>query len=78
LAKIGNRVIVGLLSDWKTAIASESFTKNALDCIGDDRILNHAYRVLGGRPEIVLEVVNDLVPEELRRRLSQMSTPSKH
>ncbi|MFN2292500.1 MAG: hypothetical protein ACK2UC_15010, partial [Anaerolineae bacterium] len=78
LASLGNRVVVGLLSDWKTALTSEALTKNALDSIEDDRVLNHAYRVLGGRPEIVLEVVNDLVPEELRRRLSDMSTPSEN
>jgi uncharacterized protein (DUF362 family) len=77
LASLGNRVVVGLLSDWKTALTSEALTKNALDSIGDDRALNHAYRVLGGRPEIALEVVNDLVPEDLQRRLSEMSTPSE-
>jgi len=73
LASIGNRVVVGLLSDWKTALTSETFTKNALDSIGDDRVLNHAYQVLDGRPEIALEVANDLVPEDLRQRLSAMS-----
>ena len=78
LAWFGNRVVVGLLSDWRVALASEPFTKNALDCIGDDRALNHAYRVLGGRPEIVLEAANDLVPEDLQRRLGRMSTPSEN
>jgi uncharacterized protein (DUF362 family) len=77
LASVGNRVVVGLLSDWKTALASEALTKNALDSIGDDRVLNHAYWVLGGRPEIALEAVNDLVPEDLQRRLSESSTQSK-
>jgi uncharacterized protein (DUF362 family) len=73
LASMGNRVVVGLLSDWKTALTSEAFTKNELDSIGDDRVLNHAYEVLGGRPEIALEVANDLVPEDLWQRLSEMS-----
>jgi uncharacterized protein (DUF362 family) len=76
LANLGNRVVVGLLSNWKTALTSEALSKSALDSIGDDRVLNHAYRVLGGRPEIALEVVNDLVPEDLRRRLNEMSMPS--
>jgi uncharacterized protein (DUF362 family) len=78
LARFGNRVVVGLLSDWKTALTSEALTKNALDSIGDDWGLNHAHRVLGGRPEIALKVVNDLVPEDLQRRLSEMSTPSEN
>jgi hypothetical protein len=78
LARFANRAVVGLLSNWKTALTSETLTKNDLRSIGDDRVLNHAYRVLGERPEIVLEAVNDLVPEELQRRLSRMSTPSEN
>ena len=76
LASFANRVVVGLLSDWKTALASETLTKNALDSIWDDRVLNHAYQVFGGRPEIALKVANDLVPDDLQKRLSEMSTPS--
>jgi len=78
LASVGNRVVVGLLSDWKTALACETLTKNALDCIWDDRVLNYAYQVLGGRPEIALEVANTLVPEDLWRRLGEMSTPCEN
>jgi uncharacterized protein (DUF362 family) len=77
LASFGNRVVVGLLSGWKTALTSETLTKNALNSIGDDRALNHAYRILGGRPAIALEVVNDLVVKDLQRRLSEMSAPSE-
>ena len=73
-ARIGNRVVVAWLSNLKTALDSETFTKNALRCIGDDRVLNHAYRVLGGRPKIALQVANDLVPRDLHERLSEMST----
>ena len=78
LARFANRAVVGLLSNWKTALTSETLTKNDLRSIGDDRVLNQAYRVLGGRPEIVLEAVNDLVPKELQRRLSRMSTLSEN
>ena len=76
LATLGNRFVVGLLSDWRTALASEPFTKNALDSIWDDRALGRACQLLGGRPEIELGVANDLVPEDLRRRLGEMSAPS--
>ena len=75
LASLGNRVVVGLLSDWKTVLASETLTKNALNSIWDDRVLNHAYQVFGGRPEIALEVANDLVPHDLQKRLTEMTTP---
>jgi len=74
LASFANRVVVGLLSDWKTALASQTLTKNALDSIWDDRVLNHAYQVFGGRPEIALEAANDLVPDGLQKRLNEMTT----
>ena len=77
LARLANRVVVGLLSNWKTALNAETLAKNDLRSIRDDQVLNRAYRVLGGKPEIVLEAVNDLVPEELQRRLSKMSVPSE-
>jgi uncharacterized protein (DUF362 family) len=77
LAGVGNRVIVGWLGGWKEALAAEAFTKNTLDCIWDDRVLNHAYKVLGGRPVIALQVANGLVPADLARRLGEMTTPSK-
>jgi uncharacterized protein (DUF362 family) len=76
LAGFANRVVVGLLSDWKTALASETLTKNALDSIWDDRVLNRAYQVFGGMPETALEAANDLVPHDLRKRLSDMTTPA--
>jgi uncharacterized protein (DUF362 family) len=76
LAWIGNRVMVGLLGDWKAALASEKFVKNNPDGIGEDRTLNHAYRVLGGRPKVVLRAANDLVPADLQRRLREMTAPS--
>jgi hypothetical protein len=75
LASFGNRVVVGLWSDWKTALASETLTKSALDSIWDDRVLNHAYQVSGGSPEIALKVVNDLVPYDLQKRLNEMTKP---
>ena len=66
LASLGNRVVVGLLSDWKTALAFETLTKSALESIWDDRVLYHAYQVFGGRPEIALEAANDFVPHCLQ------------
>ena len=75
LTGFANRVVVGLLSDWKTALASETLSPNPVESIGDDRVLNHAYQVLGGRPEIDLRAANDLVPDDLRERLGEMITP---
>jgi len=77
LAGFANRVIVGWLRDWKTALFAEKLVKNALNSVGDDRVLKHSYQVLGGRPAIALKAVNDLVPEDLQRRLREGSTPSE-
>ncbi len=76
LADFGNRVVVALLSDWKTALAAETLTKNDLVSIWDHRVLNHAYQVFGGRPGIALQAANDQVPGDLQRRLLKMTTPS--
>jgi uncharacterized protein (DUF362 family) len=75
-ANFANRVVVGLLSDWKTALASETLTKTPFHSIWDDRVLSHAYRVFGGRPQIALEMANRLVPDDVQQRLREMSTPS--
>lgn len=77
LARVGNRMIVGWLGGWKAALAAEAFAKNKLDSIWDDRTLNHAYEVLGDRPTIDLRFANNLVPEDLRRRLGEMTRPSE-
>jgi uncharacterized protein (DUF362 family) len=76
LARFGNRVVVGLLSDWKMAVTSQKLVKNRLETIWEDRTLNRAYQVLGGQPEIILRAANDLVPADLQGRLREMTTPS--
>jgi uncharacterized protein (DUF362 family) len=73
VAGLGNRLVVSWLSDWKTALLSESLTKHTLDSIWDDPVLNHAYHAFGGRPEIALHAANDLVPDNLRARLMKMT-----
>jgi hypothetical protein len=75
LASFANRVMVGLLSNSTAALACEPFTKNRFDTIWDDRVLNHATKVFGGRPEIALEAANGLVPDNLQKRLSEMTRP---
>lgn len=77
LAGFANRVIVGWLRDCKTALFAEKLVKNALNSVGDDRVRKHSYQVLGGRPAIALNAANDLVPEDLQRRLREGSTPKE-
>jgi uncharacterized protein (DUF362 family) len=66
--------IVRKLGGWGSAFASEKLSRNDINTIWDDRVLNRAYQVLGGKPEVILQVANNAVPEDLRNRLSEMVT----
>ena len=59
-----------------SSIASEKLTKNPLKTIWDDRVLNRAYDVFGGRPQVVLKAAGVGLPVELHRRLQEMITPA--
>ncbi len=74
VAGLGNRWVVSKLGGWGSAMASERLTKNKLNTIWDDRVLNHAYRVFGGVPKIILEAANGAIQEDLKKRLGEMTT----
>jgi uncharacterized protein (DUF362 family) len=74
--RLANHYVVKKLGGLGSSIASERLTKDPLNTIWDDRVLNRAYEVLGGRPQVVLEVVGVDLPEELHRRLQEMITPA--
>jgi uncharacterized protein (DUF362 family) len=75
LARLANRFVVSLLSGWGTALVSETQSKDDLNAVWDDKVLNHAYRVFGGLPSVVIEAVNDQVAEDLEKRLQAMTIP---
>jgi len=76
VARIGNHYVVNKLGGWGPTLASEKLTKNDINTIWDDRVLNHAYQVFGGMPKVVLEAANNAIPEDLKKRLSEMTTHS--
>jgi uncharacterized protein (DUF362 family) len=76
VAGIGNRWVVSKLGGWRSAMASERLTKNKLNTIWDDRVLNHACRVFGGVPKVILEAANEALREDLRKRLGEMTAVS--
>jgi hypothetical protein len=76
VARIGNHYVVSKLGGWGPALASEKLTKDDLHAIWDDRVLNRAYEVFGGMPRVILEAVNNALPENLKKRLSEMTTRS--
>jgi uncharacterized protein (DUF362 family) len=66
--------IVSKLGGWGSVCASEKLSSNGINTIGDDRVLNRAYQVLGGKPKVILQRANNAVPDDLRNRLSEMVT----
>jgi len=68
--------VVRKLGGWGPAFASEKLTRNDINIIWDDRVLNRAYQVFGGMPKVILQGANNAVPENLRDRISEMVTLS--
>ncbi|HET6420982.1 MAG TPA: DUF362 domain-containing protein [Geobacteraceae bacterium] len=73
---IGNRWIAGKLGGWGPALASQTLSRNDLDTIWDDRVLNHAYLVLGGMPSVALEPADDIIPKDVLKSLGESVTPA--
>jgi uncharacterized protein (DUF362 family) len=71
---MGNHWVVSKLDGWGSAVASERLTRNDINTIWDDRILNRAYQVFGGMPVVGLEATNNILPEALKKRLSEMTS----
>ena len=70
----GNRYVVSMLGGYGKAFLSESLIKNDLSSIFDDRILNHAYHIFGGVPEVIIVNAGSPIPGELNTRLGDMTT----
>ncbi len=68
--------VVRKLGGWGPAFESEKLTRNDINTIWDDRVLNRAYQVFGGMPKVILQAANNAVPEDLRNRISEMVTLS--
>jgi uncharacterized protein (DUF362 family) len=76
VARIGNHYVVNKLGGWGPTLASEKLTKNDINAIWDDRVLNHAYQVFGVMPKVILEAANNAIPEDLKKRLTETTTRS--
>jgi uncharacterized protein (DUF362 family) len=70
--RVANHVVTSWLGGWGPALASETMTKNNLNTIWDDRVLNRSYDIFGGVPAILLESANSALPEDLKNRLARM------
>jgi uncharacterized protein (DUF362 family) len=76
VATIGNYYVVNKLGGWGPTLASEKLIKNDINAIWDDRVLNQAYQVFGGMPRVILEAANNALTEDLKNRLSKITTRS--
>ena len=75
MVSAANHWVVSKLGGLGQALDSERLTRNDINTIWDDRVLNRAYQVFGNMPAVVLEPANDAVPEALKRRLAECTTP---
>jgi hypothetical protein len=65
------------LSDlWHLLPPELSGLKEPIDSIWDDRVLNRAYEVFGGIPEVQLVDVGESVPQEVKEGLVGMVSRS--
>jgi len=71
---MANRWVVSMLGNVIHASQAETLERNEVKSIWDDRTLNRAYQVFGGRPTIEFEDANDVFPADLKRRLVEMTT----
>ncbi|MCB2214010.1 DUF362 domain-containing protein [bacterium] len=71
-----NRYVVRRLGGFREAIYAERPLRNNIESIWDDRVLNRAFDVFDGIPEIELINVEKSVPEELKMRLVKMISTS--
>ena len=67
-----NRFVVLRLGDLSEAFQAERLNRNDILSIWDDRVLNRAYQVFGGIPEIRIINVNNTAPQGMLDSLSAM------
>jgi uncharacterized protein (DUF362 family) len=75
MVSAANHWVVNRLGGLGQALDSERLTRNDINTIWNDRVLNRAYGVFGNMPSVVLEPVNDAVPQALKKRLTECTTP---
>jgi hypothetical protein len=73
-----NRLVVMRLGGLREAVHAERLLRNDISSIWDDRVLNRAYEVFGGIPEIKLVDMGDSVPQETKEGLlERVSKPNR-
>ena len=68
-AAAANYWVVYKLGGVKASLLSERLFKTGMKILRDDRVLNHAYPLFGGRPKVSLQAANGTVSEALLQLL---------
>jgi uncharacterized protein (DUF362 family) len=76
IVNMGNRWVVRLLGGITKAAGAERLVRHDLETIWDDRVLRRAFEISGGIPKVSLIQANPAVPEDLKRRLAEMTATS--
>lgn len=71
VARFGNHYVVSKLGGWRAMLSSEKLVKNDLKSIRDDRVLNRAYEIFAGAPQVAIAAADSSVPDDLRKRLAE-------
>lgn len=69
LPEVGNRVVVGWLGGFGSALSAETLERHSFETPWEDRVLRRAYELAGGVPRIEVRDESRSVPAELRQRL---------
>ena len=60
------------LGGFGDAFGAQKLVRNDLNSIWDDRVLNRAYEVFGVVPKVDLVDIEDSVPMDMKKQLSEM------
>jgi hypothetical protein len=74
---IANRMVVKWLGGLGAALSAQRLIRNDINTIWDDRVLNRAYWLWNGVPEVVLVDAAGTVPSSLKETLAAMVTRKK-
>jgi hypothetical protein len=72
IVSILNRLVVRRLGGLGNAAHAEGLLRNDLGSIWDDRVLNRAYQVFGGIPEVRIFNVDNTTPQKTIDILAEM------
>ncbi len=78
MVNMANKYVVGLLGGFGPALNAERLTRNDLETIWEDRVLQRAFQLSGGIPELDFVAANSGISADLQKRLRGMTTPLVH